>query len=79
MRSDIAKFLAALIASFCVLGVIMYFLYLAEHRSCTDSWKDSGNESKYGFFSGCLVKLPNGSWVPSQSVKTVLPLTNKAN
>lgn len=76
MINEIAKLLSALIALFCVIGV---FVYLTEHRSCTNKWKDSGYESKYEIFSECLVKLPDGSWVPSQLIKIELLLTNKAN
>ena len=78
---DFIKDLATiLLATVCVValavvpaGALAYFVARSE---CAAVWSESGAESKYSMFGGCLVKLDDGRWVPSSAVRW-MDLTGK--
>lgn len=43
----------------------------AEHTTCKAKTKNISMASDWGFWSGCLVQLPDGSWVPLENYRAL--------
>ena len=60
--SLVAIFLMILIG-FCLVEWISTY-------TCQKRWARSGFESSWAYGQGCVVKLPNGHWIPEKVVRT---------
>lgn len=62
-----------LIAGICVIlfGLVAWI----DSASCSSKWEGSGLESKWGPLSGCLVKWPDGRWLPSDVIRDISLIT----
>lgn len=38
---------------------------------CTAKWQRSGLASEWGLFQGCLVRLPDGRWLPEERLREI--------
>lgn len=43
----------------------------ADSATCSAQWEDSNFHYRWGIMQGCMIQLPNGSWVPAQSYRVV--------
>ena len=55
-----------LIVLLCAFGSFQLKVY-----TCEKAWKSSGMTSEYQFGSGCMLQLPNKTWVPAKSWRTM--------
>lgn len=39
------------------------------HVKCQSKWARSGLHAEFGVFQGCLVRLPDGRWIPQENVR----------
>ena len=61
------------------LGIVLSFLmglgtlmvYVKE-RQCYEKWTRAGmDDVSWGFFKGCMLKLPDGRWLPAERVREI--------
>jgi hypothetical protein len=53
-----------------LLGGTMAFSYYTGERTCAARWEQSGLESSFGLWQGCLVKV-QGRWLPASTIREV--------
>lgn len=52
-----------------VLVVVGTFWWSA--AACSSKWDRSGMQSSWGPIQGCVVKLPDGRWLPEERVREI--------
>lgn len=66
------KFIFGIILSFTMLfGGLLYLGNYLATVSCRAQWENSGFKSDYGFFSGCLIQLEDGTWIPAENYREI--------
>lgn len=50
---------------------VIFLLLALRAFGCTSRWADSGLQSKWGPIQGCLVKMPDGRWIPDDRVRDI--------
>ena len=73
MKTDSFAFaaLCTLLAIVGLTGALMFAQNELSRQSCEQRWRVSGLQSSYGFFQGCLVKMPSGRWIPDKNVRDI--------
>jgi hypothetical protein len=67
---DVVVYAGKIFAVFALFaGVIFAFMYFTLYASCEAKWERSGLQSEFGIFQGCLVRLPDGRWLPSERLR----------
>lgn len=55
--------------------LIVIFLYIGagylDYTKCNSQWEHSGLQTTWGPIKGCLVKLPDGRVIPSNSIRGI--------
>lgn len=52
--------------------------YAYAHVRCQAQWARSGLHTEFGIFQGCLVRLPDGRWIPAETLReSDLPSTKQ--
>lgn len=54
-----------------VLAAIGGVLWAVGAYSCAVRWEGSGMASKYAVGAGCVVKVPDGRWLPDGSIRDI--------
>lgn len=62
---------AELTASVIVLVVCLVGWAIIASASCSSRWARSGMPTSWGPVQGCLVKLPDGRWLPDERIREV--------
>ena len=66
------KFIAALIPSIGVLiGVAVFGAYHLERWECEAKASAMSVQHTFGLFQGCVIKAPNGQWVPLKNYRVL--------
>lgn len=52
-------------------STVLAIIFLINSFMCSVRWEDSGKESRYGFFSGCMVQVQPNQWVPEDRVRVL--------
>jgi hypothetical protein len=52
-----------------VLALFLGVVWTMKSAACGWRWSESGMESKWGWFSGCMVQQKSGGWVPEDRVR----------
>ena len=68
MHKDL--FVAILIICLVVLVCVLTSLQLNSY-TCEKAWSKSGMVAEWQFSSGCMLQLPNKTWVPAKSWRTM--------
>ena len=74
MDKDFIKFAIAVTAlvitcfTVTVIGVIA-----VDSVSCKNKWEESGYAHHYGFFTGCMIRDTDGTWLPANVVRIIKP------
>lgn len=50
-------------------AIAMGFITWGLSVECSSKWENSGMQSKWGPIQGCIIKLPDGRWIPSQNYR----------
>ena len=55
-----------------MLSISFIGSYFINSSECTQKWKDSGFNYKFGYFSGCLIQTSeNDRWLPSDTYREI--------
>ena len=61
-----------------MLGAVTVFLVtvfvvvaLLDRWACHSRWERSGMGYDWGLIQGCLVKMPNGAWIPEDRYREI--------
>lgn len=57
------------IFSLVVLVLAICGITYLERATCFSKWEHSGLPTQWGPIKGCLVKVPSGMWVPSETIR----------
>jgi hypothetical protein len=73
--SDLKDFIVVsfwlVLAVAAILALAVGVSYPFSKRSCRETWQASGMASDFGIWTGCMVRLPDGTWVPAESYRPV--------
>jgi len=53
----------------CIVFLVGYFIYAP--WSCHSRWDESKLQASWGPVKGCLVKLPDGRWLPEDRLREI--------
>lgn len=51
-----------------VVGILLFSNFVGGVE-CRSKWEQSGFEVQYGFLKGCLIKAPEGKWIPAENYR----------
>jgi hypothetical protein len=71
MRSNRGTGGIELLVMLAILAVLFGGVAIAAAYSCSNKWRMSDLSTDWGFFQGCLVRMPSGRWVPEKNVRDV--------
>jgi hypothetical protein len=54
-----------------VLFILFIILAFISAASCESAWSKSGFETSWGPVQGCLIKMPDGRWIPDESYREI--------
>lgn len=67
----ITAFVGAILGVPVFLAVVVTFL--TAPRTCYEFWAGSGMDSRWGFWSGCLIEVSEGEWIPAANYRDIMP------
>jgi prepilin-type N-terminal cleavage/methylation domain-containing protein len=53
-----------------MIGIIVSVPITGQMR-CSAQWERSGMKSEWGLFTGCLVEVEPGRWLPSERIREI--------
>lgn len=62
---------AMLVLGLVALLIIFGVFFALAALSCKARWEGSGLQSSWGPVKGCLVRLPDGRWIPDDRVRDI--------
>lgn len=54
---------------FCVL--VIFGAYSLDAHQCSSQWDRSGMKSSYGPIQGCMIQMPDKTWIPADRYRNV--------
>lgn len=60
-----------LVLGLVVLLIILGVVCAVASLSCKARWEGSGLQSSWGPMQGCLVRLPDGRWIPDDRLREI--------
>jgi hypothetical protein len=69
---DEGKF-AAMVAIILAMLLLLLFVLVnwANSVSCHRQWQHSGMKSSYSVMGGCVIQLPDGTWLPADNYRDI--------
>ena len=68
-RGD-AELVAMILGAICLFAVVIGIGLVLSYFKCHRQWDQAGmSDVSYGILQGCMVKMPDGRWLPADRVR----------
>ena len=69
MRQELIVTALGILAAVAVFAALFVALDWSQEKQCRERWNKSGFPYQYGTYSGCLIQLENGNWIPAANYR----------